>query len=204
MTSKVPEALRNRLLQVATALALGAATVALVPGEPPPSDAVRLAMEIGAFYESSNRHIGTPYIDKAGKGQPWTVCAGITGAGVVPGKTYTREDCKRLELPRYRRAEAQAAQALRHWRSYNVWVRASFIDMAFNVPSALEPDTTIMRRANAGDLAGACLQMPRWVYGTVNGRSARLPGLVGRRATTAELCAEWGRDGHFSSVEVMA
>jgi lysozyme len=41
--------------------------------------------------------------------------------------------------------------------------------------------------------------MPRWVYGTVAGQRAKLPGLVDRRDTTRELCADWGRDGHFSA-----
>ncbi|WP_288124634.1 glycoside hydrolase family protein [Delftia sp. 13_1_20CM_4_67_18] len=158
-----------------------------------------LAREIGLYYESSGRHIGTPYIDRLGKGQPLTVCAGVTGPEVVAERYYTTEDCERLERPKYREAERLARRALRHWDAYNVWVQASFIDMAYNVPSALSPDTTVMRLANAGQLNAACEQMPRWVYGTVNGVPTRLPGLVDRRDATRELCAQWGRDGHFSA-----
>lgn len=163
-----------------------------------------LAREIGLYYESSGRHIGTPYIDRLGKGQPLTVCAGVTGPDVVSGRYYTPDDCERLERPKYREAERQARRALRHWDTYNVWVQASFIDMAYNVPSALAPDTTVMRLANAGQLDAACLQMPRWVYGTAGGVPTRLPGLVDRRDTTRELCAQWGRDGHFSAAQVAA
>ena len=43
------------------------------------SDAIKLAMVLGSYYESSFRHIGTPYVDRLGKGQPLTVCNGITG-----------------------------------------------------------------------------------------------------------------------------
>ena len=53
-------------------------------------------------------------------------------------------------------------------------------------------------------VAGACEQMPRWVRGTVAGQKVTLPGLVDRRGTTRELCAEWGRDGHFSSSVIEA
>lgn len=188
--------LRKRLLAVAASLAV-AGSGAYVANRP--SDAVVLAMEMGAHFESSGRHIGTPYVDRLGKELPLTVCNGITGAEVVAGRYYSPTDCKRLELPRYREAEQLAARRLQHWASYNPWVRASFIDMVFNLgPSALD-GTTIQRLANAGDLAGACQQMPRWVYGTVNGQRARLPGLVDRRDTTRELCAEWGRAGHFSA-----
>ena len=53
-------------------------------------------------------------------------------------------------------------------------------------------------KANNYDLNGACMEMPKWVRGTVNGKKVVQPGLVDRRGTTKELCAEWGRDGHFS------
>lgn len=194
--------LRNRLLQVAIVLATGGAgTAAHIAGQP--SDAVVLAMELGSHYESSGRHIGTPYIDVIGKGKPLTVCGGITGKGVVAGRYYTPADCHALELPRYREAERQAAAALRHWPAYSVWVRASFIDMVFNLGPSVLSGTTIARLANAGDLPGACEQMPRWVKGTVGGQSVTLPGLVERRSTTRELCAQWGRDGHFSSTTIL-
>lgn len=189
--------LRNRLLAVAASAAV-AGTGAYVASQQPSAE-VRLAMELGAHFESSGRHIGTPYVDRLGKGQPLTVCNGITGREVVAGRYYTPEDCHRLELPRYREAEKQARARLFRWDSYNPWVRASFIDMVFNLGASSLDGTTIQHLANAGDLAGACAQMPRWVYGTVAGQRMRLPGLVDRRDTTRELCAEWGRDGHFSA-----
>lgn len=188
--------LRNRLLAVAATLALGGGGMVVSDLASRPSDAVVLAMEIGKHYESSGRHIGTPYVDRIGKGQPLTVCAGVTGPEVVAGRYYTREDCHRLELPKYLEAERHARAVLRHWDSYNRWVQASIIDMRFNLgPAVLASTTTLVRLANAGDLAGACQQMPRWVYGTVDGRSVVLAGLVDRRATTRELCAEWGGMG---------
>lgn len=196
------DVLRKRLIEAALALTVGAAGgVATHYAAQPvrPSAAVVLAMELGAHFESSGRHIGMPYIDRLGKGQPLTVCNGVTGAGVVAGRYYTPDDCKRLELPRYLEAERQARAALRYWDSYNVWVQASFIDMIYNVGPGVLDGTAIARLANTGNLAGACTQMPRWVRGTVGGKSVALPGLIDRRDTTRELCAEWGKDGHFSA-----
>lgn len=196
------EALRKRLASAALALSVGAAggVATHYAGQvQQPSAEVLLAMEMGQYYESSGRHIGTPYIDRNGKGRPLTVCAGVTGPEVVASRYYTPEDCKQLELRKYQEAERIARRALKHWSRYNTWVRVSMIDLAYNVPSALAPDTTLYARANAGDLIGACLQMPRWVYGTVAGVKTRLPGLVDRRDSGRELCAEWGRDGHFSA-----
>ena len=200
MTSKVPAPLRAKLLALAVALAAGTAGLTTYQNQHP-SEEVLVAMEVGSWYESSGRHIGKPYIDHVGKGKPWTVCAGVTGPGVIPGVYYTPEDCKRLEMPHYQKAEAQAKQVLKYWDTYNVWTRAGFIDMAFNVPSALDASTTMVKKANAGDLDGACDQMNRWINGRVNGALTPLPGLVGRRGTTDELCAEWGRPGHFSVVK---
>lgn len=197
------DTLRKKLVErsIALAIAAGASTTYFVATQeqPQPSAAVILAMEVGYHFESSGRHIGKPYIDKAGKGQPWTVCAGVTGKNVNPNKYYTPAECKALEMPHYIAAEKLAKKALKHWESYNPYVQASFIDMGFNVPSALVPTTTVVKLANQGKLDAACAQMPRWVYGTVNGQSVKLGGLVERRGTTEELCSEWGRSGHFSA-----
>jgi lysozyme len=192
------EAVRNRLLSAAVAIAAGAAGVTAHYASRPSAE-VLLAMEVGAFYESSGRHIGTPYVDRLGKGQPLTVCNGVTGPDVVAGRYYTQEDCKRIELPKYLEAERTAKARFTYWGAYNQWVRASFIDMLYNMGPASLDSSTLLANANAGNLIGACEQMPRWVLGTVNGQKTRLPGLVDRRATTRELCAEWGRDGHFST-----
>lgn len=194
--------LRNKLLATATAALVAGAGV-YQAGEQGRIDdaAIQIARELGSYYESSGRHIGKPYIDRAGKGQPWTVCAGVTGPAVVPSRYYTPKDCERLETAMYRESLTIARANLSNWEKYNVFVRASFLDVAYNVPSALM-GTTLQAKANAGDLTGACMQMPRWVYGTVGGKKVRLPGLVIRRDTTRELCAEWGRDGHFSSTLV--
>ena len=191
--------LRNKILAVVAAATV-AGTGAYKAGEQGRIDdaAIQIAREVGQHYESSGRHIGKPYIDRAGKGQPWTVCAGVTGPAVVPSRYYTPKDCERLETAMYRESLTIAKANLTKWSTYNPFVRASFLDVAYNVPSALI-GTTLQAKANAGDLTGACMQMPRWVYGTVGGKKVRLPGLVIRRDTTRELCAEWGRDGHFSA-----
>lgn len=200
--SKVPAVLRSKLLQVAMGLAVGATTYVAIDQPAKPSQAVQLAMELGAHYESSGRHIGVPYVDRLGAGQPLTVCNGVTGPEVVAGRYYSKEDCYRLELPKYLEAERAAKRMFKHWATYNHWVQASFLDMLYNLGEAKVAGSSLLRLANAGDLEAACAQMPRWVRGTVNGQSVALPGLVDRRTTTAELCRDWGRDGHFSTAQL--
>lgn len=197
--SQVPSVLKARLIQAALAISVAGAGAVGYNAATQPSAEVQLAQVLGSHYESSGKHIGVPYVDKLGKGQPLTVCNGVTGAGVVAGRYYTPDDCKRLEMPKYLEAEKSAKALFQHWGAYNVWVRASFIDMIYNVGTPAVAGSSMLKLANAGNLQAACLQQPRWVYGTVKGVSVQLGGLVDRRGTTSELCAEWGRDGHFSA-----
>lgn len=195
----MPLALKQRLVQAAVAIMLLGPTAYGINEASKPSAAVVLAMEIGAHYESSGRHIGTPYVDKAGKGQPLTVCNGVTGTGVVAGRYYSPEDCKRLELPIYLEAERAAKRLFMHWHTYNVWVQASLLDMLYNLGEKQISTSTLRQKGNAGDLLGMCMEMPKWVRGTIDGKSVVLNGLIDRRGATTEICLDWGRDGHITA-----
>ena len=153
------------------------------------SDAIKLAMVLGSYYESSFRHIGTPYVDKLGKGQPLTVCNGITGAGVVAGRYYTPADCYRLEVGRYKEAEAFLAKSVPTYSAANALQKATYLDFVHNVGAAAFSGSTMRRKLLAGDMIGACRENEKWVYGTINGAKVALPGLVIRRNANSDLCA---------------
>jgi lysozyme len=152
------------------------------------SDAIKLAMVLGSYYESSFRHIGTPYVDRLGKGQPLTVCNGITGAGVVAGRYYTPADCYRLEVGRYKEAEAFLAKSVPTYSAATVLQQATFLDFVHNVGSAGFSNSTMRRKLLVGDVVGACRENSKWVYGTINGAKVALPGLVIRRNANSDLC----------------
>ena len=152
------------------------------------SEAVKVAMVMGAFYESSYRHIGTPYVDKLGKGQPLTVCNGITGPQVVQGRYYTPADCYRLERAKYVGNEAHLKSTLPKWHDYTVLQQATFVDFLHNLGPGAFDGSTMKRKLMAGDVVGACRENVRWNRGTVNGVSVVLPGLKVRRDASAELC----------------
>ena len=155
------------------------------------SDAIKLAMVLGSYYESSFRHIGTPYVDKLGKGQPLTVCNGITGAGVVAGRYYTPADCYALELGRYRQAEAYLQRnAAPAYQRANVLQQATYLDFIHNKGSGAFQASTMRRKLLAGDTVGACRENERWNRGTVRGVSVVLPGLKIRGDANSDLCAE--------------
>ncbi|MNT15135.1 Lysozyme RrrD [compost metagenome] len=204
--SKVPKLLQSSL--VALLLLMGAggayleneaaikearsnAYVQAVAADETTSEAVKIAMVMGNYYESSNRHFGVAYVDKNGRGQPLTVCNGVTGAGVVAHKYYSPRDCYELERARYIQTEAAVAPLLRYWSSYDPFVQATFIDFGWNKPLASFKTSTMRAKANSGDLLGACAENPHWNKGTVKGVQVVLPGLQIRGDSNGELCAQW-------------
>jgi lysozyme len=154
------------------------------------SDAIKLAMVLGSYYESSFRHIGTPYVDKLGKGQPLTVCNGITGKEVVAGRYYTPADCYRLEVGRYKEAEAFLPKSVPTYSAANVLQQATFLDFIHNKGTGAFASSTMRRKLIAGDTVGACRENERWNRGTVKGVSVVLPGLKIRADANSDLCAE--------------
>ena len=177
--------------EAATREAQTNAYIQAVAADPDVSDAIRIAMVMASFYESSNRHIGTPYVDKLGKGQPLTVCNGLTGAEVVAGRNYSPAECYRLEKRRYLRYEAAAKRLLTHWDSYNPFQQATFLDFQHHKGEGALTTSTMRRLANEGDAVGACRQNPRWNRGTVKGVSTVLPGMQIRGDANEEFCLSW-------------
>jgi lysozyme len=205
--SRIPNALRAGLMALAVLTAGGGGYVAVerdkaaaqamaeqnhyiqaVAADSGTSQAVKIAMVMGSYYESSYRHIGTPYVDKLGKGQPLTVCNGITGRAVVAGRYYTPADCYALERSRYLAAERTAMGMFRLWTTYTPLQQAVFIDFIHNKGEGALYTSTLLRKANAGDVVGACRENPRWNRGTVKGVSVVLPGLQARGDANGEIC----------------
>ena len=165
------------------------AYVQAVASDTSTSPAVKVAMVMGSYYESSYKHIGTPYVDKLGKGQPLTVCNGITGAGVVAGRYYTPADCYRLEVGRYKEAEAFLAKSVPTYSAANVFQRAVGLDFVHNKGAGAFSTSTYRRKWVAGDTVGACRENERWNRGTVRGVSVVLPGLKIRADANSDLCS---------------
>lgn len=114
----------------------------------------------------------------------WSACYGHTGPDVRPGQEYNHDRCLQLldeDL-------AIAAAAVR--RSVRVELpdktEAALISFTFNVGASNFRSSTLLSKLNAGDIAGACDELPRWVYA----RGRKLPGLVARREAERKLCLE--------------
>ncbi len=118
-----------------------------------------------------------------------TVCYGST-TDVQKGKKYSLDECKdRLDAD-MREAISQVDACA---PGLPVPVLAAFGDAVYNIGPRIACDTrasTAARMLKAGDIAGACQQLPRWDKASVGGVMVSLPGLTKRRAKEMALCME--------------
>lgn len=110
-----------------------------------------------------------------------TACVGHTGPELRMGQTFTRDQCEAMlyaDLLKHVDALDCIRTPLADHQS------AAFLSFAFNVGNKAFCNSTLVRKANAGDMPGACAELSRWTL--AGGRE--LPGLVKRRAAERQLC----------------
>ena len=137
--------------------------------------AVALVLPVVMLYEGT---VLRSYVDPVGI---VTACTGHTGPELRMGQRYTREQCETM-LYGDLLTHADALSCIKTPLADNQ--KAAFLSFAFNVGSGAFCKSTLARKANAGDLMGACAELSRWVM--AGGRE--LPGLVKRRAAERQLC----------------
>jgi GH24 family phage-related lysozyme (muramidase) len=114
-----------------------------------------------------------------------TICDGVT-LGVKIGDTATHAECDQL-LARELRTHAAGLSACVNDDIEATIPRdmaVSLISWTYNVGVGAACGSTLVRKLNAGDFVGACLQLPRW--NRAGGRIVR--GLTNRRAAERDLC----------------
>ena len=63
----------------------------------------------------------------------------------------------------------------------------ALVSLVFNIGQGNYAKSTLRAKLKAGDVAGAAGEFGRWAFATVNGVTAKLPGLVTRRAEERAL-----------------
>ncbi len=119
-----------------------------------------------------------------------TVCRGHTGAGVEAGKRYTLAECDAFLTADMRDAINKVEHCV---PGLPEPVHAAFADAVFNLGQMIACDTknsTAARMLKAGDIRGACNQLPRWNKAKVAGVKITLPGLTNRRRQEQQLCLQ--------------
>ncbi|ANN76811.1 lysozyme [Bordetella flabilis] len=125
-----------------------------------------------------------PYRDPIGY---WTVCEGHTG-GVTPGRRYSDAECDALKAQDLAEADAAVRRLVKV--PLTDWQRAALIDFTFNLGAGNLAKSTLLKKLNAGDYAGACAEYDAWVKGRVAGRLQTLPGLQNRRDADQWVCEQ--------------
>lgn len=110
-----------------------------------------------------------------------TYCTGAT-ENAQWGKTYTPEQC-RAQLDRDLQRHAAGVMACIRVPLTD-GQRVAFTDAAFNIGVPAFCGSSMARRANAGDMRGACEALLMW--DKVNGKPVR--GLTRRRHAEREIC----------------
>ena len=125
--------------------------------------AVALVIPVVTYYEGK---VNRTYVDPVGV---LTSCYGHTGPELKPGQTFTDEQC----LAQLEADLAKHAIALDCVRvPLTDGQKAAFLSFAFNVGNGAFCGSTLVRKANTGDMPGACAELSKWVY--AGGESPRL------------------------------
>lgn len=114
-----------------------------------------------------------------------TVCFGET-RGVKMGDVYTTEQCKAMLGDALIEFERGMAACLADPARVPDKTYVAFLSLSYNIGTGAFCRSTLVRKANAGDLRGACNEFPKW--NKAGGRVIR--GLTARRAEEKKLCLE--------------
>lgn len=134
-----------------------------------------LAAPVTAQYEGLRLRT---YLDPVGIP---TICYGET-LGVKPNQVLSKPECDNMLSVRlgYFALQIEGATATQ----IPVQSLAAFSSFSYNVGINYFKTTTLFKKLNAGDITGACRQLPRYIYA---GKKI-LPGLIKRRDAEMELC----------------
>lgn len=111
-----------------------------------------------------------------------TVCDGHTGSDIIPGKLYTDKECDALTKKDLTRIAAQVDPHIKV--KITETQRAAIYSFAYNVGANATINSTLVKKLNAKDYAGACSELKRWVY--AGGKKWK--GLMNRRDIEYEVC----------------
>jgi len=111
-----------------------------------------------------------------------TACAGHTRTAVL-GRPYTPDECEGLlleDLAEHAQGVLRCAPVLEG----RTWQLAAAVSFTYNVGVGAFCSSTMARKFNTQDFAGACAELDRWV----RAGGQVLPGLVKRRQVERDLC----------------
>ena len=117
----------------------------------------------------------TTYPDPATGGAPWTIGYGHTGPEVHPGQAITQDEAERLLEQDVDKVAVQVSRLVNVTLTQNEF--DALVCFVYNVGIGNFAKSTMLKKLNAGDYAGAAAEFPKWdkAAGKV------MPGLLARR-----------------------
>jgi lysozyme len=112
-----------------------------------------------------------------------TVCFGET-RGVRMGDRYTMDECRAMLGDGLVEFEAGMRKCLTRPDAVPEKAYVAFLSLSYNIGIGAFCKSTVARKANAGDVRGACDAILAW--NRAGGRV--VPGLVNRRADERRIC----------------
>ncbi|EIY1193393.1 lysozyme [Salmonella enterica] len=143
------------------------------------ASAVAIAAAMLGSHDGLEGRRYVPYRDVAGV---LTICDGHTGKDIIPGRRYNDAECDALLNKDLAQVAARIAPLIKV--SIPNSERAALYSFAYNVGTGAFAKSTLLKKLNAGDHAGACNELKRWTY--AGGRQWK--GLVTRREIEREVC----------------
>ena len=99
-----------------------------------------------------------------------------------------------MERELFRQYEAALPAYVTGYAGHTVWQKATYMDFIHHFGMPAFSTSTMRRKANAGDLIGACMEHAKWKYTTLpSGAKTVLAGLEKRANSNAEVCG-WDFD----------
>ena len=111
-----------------------------------------------------------------------TVCDGHTGKDIILNKRYSDAECDALTKADLERIAKQVNPSIRVKATETQL--AAIYSFSYNVGANAFIKSTMLKKLNAGDYAGACDELKRWVY--AGGKKWK--GLMNRRDVEYEVC----------------
>lgn len=117
-----------------------------------------------------------------------TTCIGhLVKKGETPKQNYTEDEC--------------IAQFAKDWVEHekivedavvvpfrSPWMKGAVTDFTFNKGGGNLRSSTMLAKLNRKDYDGACVELTKWVYATVDGRKVKLKGLEIRASNQYKYC----------------
>ena len=120
----------------------------------------------------------------------WTACYGET-KGIKPGMRFSEEACDVMFIGSLTEHEAGMRQCLKAPDALPDKTYVAFVSVTYNIGTGAFCGSSMARRANAGDLVGACEALTAW--NKAGGKVVQ--GLTNRRIAERKLCLEGLAEG---------